>query len=102
MLHQPPRTLGADLRALRKARGLTLAHLAATLERSVGWLSQVERDRSEPSITDLRHLAAALNVSVSMLAQHETATGEEDGYVVRKQARRSIAHLRTGGGIPPI
>ena len=37
-------TLGADIRALRKARGLTLAELAQTLGRSVGWLSQVERD----------------------------------------------------------
>ena len=36
-------TLGADLRALRKARGLTLSDLATALGRSVGWLSQVER-----------------------------------------------------------
>ena len=62
-----PETLGADLRALRKARGLTLTALAETLGRSVGWLSQVERDKSDPSITDLRHIAAALDVSVSML-----------------------------------
>ena len=47
-------TLGADLRALRKARGLTLSELATTLGRSVGWLSQVERDLSQPSISDLR------------------------------------------------
>ena len=32
-------TLGADLRALRKARGVTLAALADALGRSVGWLS---------------------------------------------------------------
>jgi transcriptional regulator with XRE-family HTH domain len=95
MLHHTPRTLGADLRALRKARGLTLAHLAATLDRSVGWLSQVERDRSQPSITDLRHLAAALGVSVSMLARHD-ATGDEDGYVVRRQARRPIGSRISG------
>ncbi|MFB0939400.1 MAG: helix-turn-helix transcriptional regulator, partial [Paracoccaceae bacterium] len=40
-------TLGADLRALRKARGLTLSDLATALGRSVGWLSQVERDLSQ-------------------------------------------------------
>ena len=33
--------VGADLRALRKARGLTLAGLALKVGRSVGWLSQV-------------------------------------------------------------
>ena len=53
-------TLGADIRALRKARGLTLAELAQTLGRSVGWLSQVERDMSEPGVNDLRDLARAL------------------------------------------
>ena len=48
MIHPPdqPASLGADLRALRKARGVTLAELAADLNRSVGWLSQVERDLS--------------------------------------------------------
>ena len=96
MLHQTPRTLGADLRALRKARGLTLADLAATLDRSVGWLSQVERDRSQPSITDLRHIAAALDVSISMLARHEAASSDEDGFVVRKQTRRPIGSHVSG------
>ena len=57
-------TLGADIRALRKARGLTLSDIAAVLNRSVGWLSQVERDMSDPSISDLRQIAEALGVPV--------------------------------------
>ncbi|MEW9919907.1 helix-turn-helix domain-containing protein [Marimonas sp. MJW-29] len=85
-----PDTLGADLRALRKSRGLTLSDLGDRLGRSVGWLSQVERDISEPSITDLRHIAAALDVSVSMLFRHEAAPAHEAGYVVRRHARRTI------------
>ncbi|HET9538276.1 MAG TPA: helix-turn-helix transcriptional regulator, partial [Mesorhizobium sp.] len=51
------RLLARDLRALRKARGLTLTELALTLGRSVGWLSQVERGLSIPSIADLRAFA---------------------------------------------
>lgn len=85
-----PMTLGADLRALRKARGITLADLADRLDRSVGWLSQVERDKSEPSITDLRRIAGILDVSVSMLFRHEAAPADEAGYIVRKTARRPI------------
>lgn len=85
-----PETLGADLRALRKARGLTLVDLADHLGRSVGWLSQVERDISEPSITDLRQIAALLDVSVSMLFRHSAAPAHEAGYVVRRDARRPI------------
>ncbi|WP_146585030.1 helix-turn-helix domain-containing protein [Puniceibacterium confluentis] len=84
------RTLGADLRALRKARRLTLIDLAAQLGRSVGWLSQVERDLSEPSVTDLRQIAATLEVPVSMLFGQARSPAEETGYIVRKGARRSI------------
>ena len=89
-------TLGADLRALRKARGLTLSEMALALGRSVGWLSQVERDLSEPSITDLRHIAASLDVSVSMLFSNAPAPAGEAGYVVRKTARRSIGSGEAG------
>jgi transcriptional regulator with XRE-family HTH domain len=92
-MHQPPQrseTLGADLRTLRKARGLTLSDLAEQLGRSVGWLSQVERDKSEPSISDLRQIAGCLGVSVSMLFRHAAAPAEEAGYVVRRDARRPI------------
>ncbi len=85
-----PETLGADLRALRKARGLTLTDLAETVGRSVGWLSQVERDKSDPSITDLRQIAAALEVSVSILFRHAAAPAHEAGHVVRAGARRPI------------
>ncbi|WP_187428207.1 hypothetical protein ROLI_003470 [Roseobacter fucihabitans] len=91
-----PHTLGADLRALRKSRGLTLSDLAARLGRSVGWLSQVERDKSEPSITDLRHIAAALDVSVSMLFRHSAAPASEAGYIVRRTARRPIGSSVAG------
>lgn len=89
-------TLGADLRALRRARGLTLTDLAASLGRSVGWLSQVERDLSEPSITDLRHIAARLDVPVSMLFGQAPAPTEETGYIVRKGARRPIGSGAAG------
>ncbi|MGZ2255889.1 helix-turn-helix domain-containing protein [Roseobacter sp. A03A-229] len=91
-----PDTLGADLRALRKSRGLTLSDLAERLGRSVGWLSQVERDKSEPSITDLRHMAEALEVSVSILFRHAAAPAHEAGYVVRKTARRRIGNTVAG------
>ena len=98
MLHDLPpdaRTLGADLRALRKARGLTLSDLADTLGRSVGWLSQVERDISQPSIDDLRDMARALDVSVSSLFRVQAAPGEE-GHIVRADARRPIGSREAG------
>jgi transcriptional regulator with XRE-family HTH domain len=89
-------SLGADLRALRKARGMTLQGMADALGRSVGWLSQVERDLSEPSITDLRHIAATLDIAMSTLFRRGAAPAEEEGYVVRSGARRPIGS-RTAG-----
>ncbi|TMM52375.1 helix-turn-helix domain-containing protein [Sulfitobacter sabulilitoris] len=99
MRHHAPATsdtLGADLRALRRARGLTLAGMATVLGRSVGWLSQVERNLSEPSITDLRHIASLLEVSVSMLFRHAAAPAQEAGFVVRRGARRQIGSTAAG------
>ena len=84
------------MRALRKTRGMTLVDLSEALGRSVGWLSQVERDLSEPSITDLRHMAAALGVSVSMLAQHQAQSDSEDGFVVRAGRRRPFGSRVSG------
>ena len=93
---QTPDTLGADLRALRRARGFTLAEMADALGRSVGWLSQVERDLSEPSITDLRQIADLFGVSVSILFRHAAAPAHEAGFVVRRDARRAIGSGRAG------
>lgn len=89
------RTLGADVRALRKARGLTLIDLAQALDRSVGWLSQVERDLSTPSIADLGRMATLLDVDVSSLLQTDNVPGEE-GLIVRSNARRPIGSRTPG------
>lgn len=98
MLHDPDtrRTLGADLRALRKARGLTLIGMAEALGRSVGWMSQVERDLSQPGIDDLRRMAALLEVPLSILFGQSDTPVAEAGYVVRASARRAIGS-REGG-----
>lgn len=83
-------SLGADLRALRRARGLTLVALAEALGRSVGWISQVERDLSKPTIDDLRAFAGAFGVPLSLFFGQSGAPVDEQGYVVRQGARRRI------------
>ena len=91
-----PTTLGADIRALCRTRGLTLQQLADSLDRSVGWLSQVERDLSDPSVSDLRHIAKALDVSVSTLASHAPQDAPDAGRIVRASARRPIGSRMSG------
>jgi transcriptional regulator with XRE-family HTH domain len=82
--------VGGDLRALRKSRGLTLAELALALGRSVGWLSQVERGVSQPTIADLRAIAAQYAVPMSLFFGPADAPEAERGHVVRGSAGRSL------------
>ncbi|EPX84878.1 putative transcriptional regulator [Rubellimicrobium thermophilum DSM 16684] len=86
---------GADLRALRRARGLTLQALAGAAGRSVGWMSQVERGLSRPSLDDLRRLARALDVPLAALMRPE-GPEEERGVVLRAGARRPIGSRAEG------
>lgn len=83
-------SLGADIRALRKSRSLSLHQMAEQLNRSVGFISQLERGLSEPSIADLRNIADFFNVPVSLFFGEQAANAEERGYVVRANSRRRI------------
>ncbi len=95
-LNSHPHSLGADLRALRKSRGLTLTDMAEAMQRSVGWMSQIERNLSDPTKDDLKQLATVLDVSVATLSHTEVSVAEEEGFVVRKNARRSIGSRAPG------
>ncbi|MEM9500124.1 MAG: XRE family transcriptional regulator [Pseudomonadota bacterium] len=88
--------VGTDLRALRKARGLTLAELALKVGRSVGWLSQIEREVREPTISDLRRLAEALDQPMSLFFGPAVAPEAERGYVVRADNWRSLGTSEEG------
>lgn len=85
-----------DIRALRKARGLTLSSLARGLGRSVGWLSQVERGLSLPSMSDLKAFADTFGVPVSLFFGHEAACEAERGVVVRAGRRRALGTSDSG------
>ena len=95
-LHHSPDSLGQDLRILRKQRGLTLAELGENIGRSVGWLSQVERDISEPTVDDLKAFSLALDAPLSILLHGGSATEGETGYIVRANARREIGRRVDG------
>lgn len=89
-------SLGHDLRALRRSKGLTLSELALKVGRSVGFLSQIERGLSELSIADLKKLAAALDAPLSWFFAHEGVPAEERGVVVRAAARRRLGSPADG------
>lgn len=88
--------LARDIRALRKARGLTLTMIAVKLGRSVGWVSQVERGLSVPTLADLRALADLFSVPLSLFFAHEAADDAERGVIVRAGRRRSLGTSESG------
>ena len=92
----PPDSLGRDLRVLRKQRGMTLTDVSEAVGRSVGWLSQVERDISEPTAEELGLLAKALDVSLSTFFGREPSRPGEEDRIVRKNARRPIERRVAG------
>lgn len=57
-------TLGSRIRARRKQLGLTIYQLAEASELTVGFISQIERDISRPSLASLYSVARALDTSV--------------------------------------
>ena len=83
-------SIGGDIRALRRSRGWTLTDLAERLERSVGWLSQVERGQSEPALADIRTVAGLFDLPVSFFFSQSPDTAEAP-YVVRGDSRRTMS-----------
>ena len=90
------RLLAGDIRALRKARGLTLSEIALRLGRSVGWVSQVERGLSVPSLGDLRAFADLFGVPISLFFSHDVPAETERGVIVRSGSRRSLGTSESG------
>ena len=94
-----PPEVGATLQRLRLERGLTLEDLSRTAGVSKSMLSQIEREKANPTIAVAWRLANALGVSMAelltseapkvdlirMLEPHETPTlpGEHSGYVLK-------------------
>jgi transcriptional regulator with XRE-family HTH domain len=87
--------IGSDIRALRRSRNWTLTDLAEHLGRSVGWLSQVERNVTEPALDDIRNIAALFGLPVGFFF---TAAGDQDEqrFIVRAGSGRVMNDMSKG------
>jgi transcriptional regulator with XRE-family HTH domain len=96
---QSPPEVGATLQKLRLARGLTLDDLSRAAGVSKSMLSQIEREKANPTIAVAWRLSNALGIGIGELLSdetrevetirivdaHETPTlpGDHAGYVLR-------------------
>ncbi|MBN9428578.1 MAG: helix-turn-helix domain-containing protein [Burkholderiales bacterium] len=76
--------VGPTLRRLRIERGLSLAFLAKASGVSVGMLSQIERDKANPSLRVLTQIRQALDVPVSALFETPAGGATVDPLFVRR------------------
>lgn len=85
---------GAEVRQLRKARGMTLAELASASGVSVSHLSAIERGTVSASLRKISSIAEALSVPEEWFFNRRSGSGPmERAYVVRKRNRRNLSLL---------
>ena len=90
------RLIGDDIRALRKTRGMTLKDLATAVGRSLGWLSQIERGQTTPSVRDLGLIADTLGINISFFFRSASRAEAEQGIVLRAADRVPIGSAESG------
>ena len=77
--------VGARVRSLRRERGLTIEQLAAATGLTKGFISQLERDRTAPSLSSIARICDALGVRLSHIFEHEPAPA-----LVRRSERARV------------
>jgi transcriptional regulator with XRE-family HTH domain len=78
--------LGKRLADLRRKRGLATGELAARAKVTSGFISQLEHNKTSPSLTTLQRVAAALDVPLTYLLLEEDLRPQ----VVRQHERQVI------------
>lgn len=90
-----PDHVGKTLRELRRSRRITIQQLAEGLNRSTGYISQLERGLSQPTLKDLYAACTIFGVPMSWFVDLEEKPPEavrEKDIVVRSSQRRFMLH----------
>src|SRR5207302_1627157 len=94
--HVPPDTLGGRIRAAREGLHFSLAHVAAG-RYSTSLISQIERNRVEPSQESLQYLAEQLRLPldelVALAQQHRDSEVEGSKYKAYEEQRVQAVQL---------
>ncbi|WP_160883335.1 cupin domain-containing protein [Microvirga makkahensis] len=88
--------VGRRLRDLRRLRGLSLETVAARASLSVGFISQIERGLSSPSLRVLATLADVFEVSIAALFDAAPLESSPEQIVRREHERAELNLWRSG------
>lgn len=84
-------SVGPEIKDLRRASNVTLSQLSEATDLSKGYLSQIERGISSPSIKALHSISRALGVNISWFFPSPSEDEDEiNNYIVRSDRRRSL------------
>ena len=87
--------LGEQIRTIRKKQGITLKELAEKTGLSIGYISQIERDLTDPSLSTLRKISAALDVPTYLFMGGASVPGlttRSEDVVILSQPHSSIRY----------
>lgn len=77
--------IGANIREIRKLKHFSLKEVAKKAEYSVGYLSQIENEKVNPSVTSLIRISDALGIQVaSLFSGSDIENLREQQYIVRE------------------
>lgn len=83
--------VGKEIKLLRKASEVTLAELSLATGLSKGYLSQIERGISSPSVKALHTISRALGVNISWFFRPpQDEDNELNDIIVRRDKRRTL------------
>ena len=80
-------SIGERIKILRTEQGMTLAELSDKSNLSISYLSQIERDKTTPSLSTLETIARSLNTGLRYLFE----TDDEVAFVVRANPGKGTA-----------
>ncbi len=82
-------SIGERIKILRTDQGMTLAELGEKANLSISYLSQIERDKTSPSLTTLETIAKSLNTGLRYLFESDS----EAALVVRANKSTDVTIL---------
>lgn len=84
--------LAKIIRDLRVRKKVTVRQLAAKIERSIGFISQIERGLSKPSVEDLHAISLALDVPSTYFVEQSVSPHQQ--WITRPSERRTLGYAR--------
>lgn len=95
--HSDSIPVGNQIRDLRKAKNLTITDLADKIGRSVGYISQIERNITSVGIDRLKEISEALEVQINWFFQGgSSGPADERDLIVRREDRRHLTFPGSG------